>query len=122
MSETDLVMYAGDDRSFLLTITGLADVTGAEARFTAKRRLSDSDDEAIIALTTGGGEVEVVDATHIRVDVPRAATVALTRELRLVWDLKVALGGEVRTLPDPEFSRVSLGRLIVRRPVAITAP
>lgn len=113
-------MYRGDDRSFTITVSGI-DLTAADLRFTAKRRVSDDDSEALISLETPT-EVQVLSATQCLVNIPASATDALTSETRLVWDLQVVVGSEVRTLPDASRSRNALGTLLIRRDVTRTAP
>lgn len=121
MSDTDLVMYRGDDRAFTITLTGLADITGADCRFTAKRKVTDPDSDAIISLVTPT-EVEILSATQVRVNVPAASTADLTAQTRLFWDLQITLDGDTRTIPDPSLERDALGTLLIRMDVSRAAP
>lgn len=122
MSDTDWVLYRGDDRSWLLTVSGITGLdTATAARFTAKRNPADADSDAIVSLSLGSG-VTIPDATHIRVTIPAAATDSLDRESKLYWDIQVVVDGVTRTLPDPSTSRRTLGTLLVRRDVTRTAP
>lgn len=116
---TDLVMYRGDDRSFTVTVSGI-DLTAADSiRFTAKRRIGDADADAVITLETPT-EIEVTSATTCVVNIPATATADLTRETTLYWDLQVEIGGEVRTLPEPNRRQTTLGTLLIRRDVTRT--
>ena len=113
--DTDLVMYRGDDRTFTVTVTGI-DLTAAELTFTAKRHIGDSDDDAIIQLTTPT-DIEVTSATTADINIPASATEDLTRETLLYWDLQIVIGAELRTIPEPDRSRSTLGTLLIRRDV-----
>lgn len=126
MSDTDLVMYRGDDRSFTMTVTdngGPLDLAGATVRFTAKRKLADADDDAVIALDSGTGGVVITDAPGgvVRVDVGSADTAGLTKDEKLFWDLQVKdAAGKVRTSPDASLTATTLGTLRVRVDVTRT--
>jgi hypothetical protein len=118
---TDLVMYRGDDRSFTITTTGLPDLTGATIRFTAKRKVTDLDADAVISLVTPT-EVEIISATAFRVNIQAADTDALTKETLLIWDTQIVLANEVRTLPDASLDDSTLGTLLIRLDVTRAAP
>jgi len=66
MSEINLVAKRGDDEEYAITVTGSAgepfDLTDCELQFTAKRRLTDPDEEAVIVKTSGDG-IEVTNPT-----------------------------------------------------------
>lgn len=117
---TDLVMYRGDDRSFTVTTTGLPDLTSATIVFTAKRKITDADVDAVISLTTPT-EVEIISASSFRVNIPAAATVAIEKETKLFWDAQITLDGEIRTLPDASLSASTLGTLLIRMDVTRAA-
>jgi carbon monoxide dehydrogenase subunit G len=118
---TDLVMYRGDDRSFTISTTGLPDLTGATIKFTAKRKVTDLDADAVIALVTPT-EVEIVSASVFRVNIPAALTAAIEKETTLIWDTQIVIAGDVRTLPDAALSGSTLGTLLIRMDVTRTAP
>jgi hypothetical protein len=119
---TRLEMFRGDDESFDVSVyevdgTTPVDLTGATLRFTAKRRVSDADLDAVIELTTDDGTITVTNAGQgkARLDVPAAQTFDLTRDLRLLWDLQITdIADKVRT--------VATGDLIIRRDVTRTVP
>jgi hypothetical protein len=118
---SELEMYRGDDESFDIAVTkdGIAvDLTGASIRFTAKRRATDVDLEAVIAKTSAvAGGIVVTNALGgiARVDIVPADTEDLTASARLIWDLQAVDGtGKVRTLAD--------GTLIVHADVSRTKP
>ncbi len=127
MSDTDWVMYRGDDRSWQITVGGASpvDLTGAHLRWTAK--LSESDAAPAIELTSdpGGGIVIAPDPTTgvCTITIPASSTDGLSRQTRYVWDLQITdAAGNVRTLPDPDVARSTLGTLLVRLDLSRTAP
>lgn len=120
MAETDLVMYRGDDRSFTITTSGLPDLTGADIVFTAKRRVSDSDDDAVLRFVTPT-EVEITGVDTFKVNIPGASTNDLTKETKLYWDTQITIAGETRTLPDATLRDQTLGTLLIRPDVTRTA-
>jgi carbon monoxide dehydrogenase subunit G len=101
---TALSMTRGDDESFDVVVKTKAgvvvDITGMDLRFTAKRRVSDTDAQAVISKTTGAG-ITTTSAVNgaARIDVEAADTTALTATTRLTWDLQgTDETGTVRTL------------------------
>jgi hypothetical protein len=119
---TRLEMFRGDDESFDVVVTEADEVTrvdlsGADLRFTAKRKITDEDDAAIITLTTTDSTITVTDAANgeARLDVPAAQTDSLLKDSLLFWDLQVFdIADKTRT--------VASGQLIVRRDVSRTTP
>lgn len=118
---TDLVMYRGDDRSFTISTSGLPDLTGATIKFTAKRKTTDLDADAVISLVTPT-EVEIISASAFRVNIPAADTDGLTKETLLYWDTQIVISGDVRTLPDAALADSTLGTLLIRMDVTRAAP
>jgi hypothetical protein len=119
---TRLEMFRGDDESFDVVVTEADEVTrvdlsGADLRFTAKRKITDEDDAAIIVLTTTDSTITLTDAAQgeARLDVPAVQTDSLTKDSLLFWDLQVFdIADKTRT--------VASGQLIVRRDVSRTTP
>jgi hypothetical protein len=101
---TLLTMTRGDTRVFTVSLTdadGVAlDLTGLTITFTAKRRYSDLDDDAVLQKTSGAG-IEVLDAeagtATITIDPEDTADLELETLPTLAWDLQVENGGDVRT-------------------------
>jgi len=120
-----LRMYRGDDRTFTLTVRfdgAVADLSTAdEIRFTAKRRLSDAEAEAVVACVLFDGVELTTDGTDGKVDVTiRAAdTASQGAGTVLLWDLEVtrtlASGIEpsVRTWPEDDSGIPSPGKLVL---------
>lgn len=90
------------------------DISGAAARFTAKRSYADADDAAVVKLDMVAGGVEIANAAggEFRITVPASATAALDNvEQRLVWDVEMTKGGNTYTIAGgqwlvrPEVSR-----------------
>jgi hypothetical protein len=85
------------------------DLTGATVWFTAKKTLSDGDEEAPgFQLSTVAGGVEVIDpvAGLYRVTIPPSATVALEGPMVFQWDV------QVRTT-EPQTRTVARGTISV---------
>ena len=89
--------------------------------FTAKRRPTDDDADAVIRLTTPT-EIEILSASSFRVNIPASATDDIAKETKLVWDAQITLDGEKRTLPDASLSRATLGTLLIRMDVTRAVP
>lgn len=127
MGANDLVMYRGDDRPFPMKVAiggSPINLSGGSVTFTAKANLEDADADAVITLSTVDGSVTIVDgpAGLLRVDIPAIATAALPADTRLVWDLQIETAdGKVRTVPEPDPARPTLGTLTIRRRVKRTA-
>lgn len=109
---TYLYMDRGNDRAFQIDAT--IDLTGADARWVARRTRDDSgpivlqkteDDGLAIAVGTEGLATLTID---------RADTVNFERDTRLFWDLQITKDGDTRT--------VISGRLYVRAGVVTIAP
>jgi hypothetical protein len=121
MSDTDLVMYRGDDRTFTFTLTadGAAlDLTYAAIVFTAKRLPADAD--PVLSYSVGTG-VTVTDPTGgvctVSLSAVDTASLSITRDLRLVWDLQVTIDAVVRTFPEPSTFLRKWGSLVIQRDV-----
>jgi hypothetical protein len=105
----------GDDRSLTITATYPADhanagdpydLTGDKVVwFTAKRHLSDADEDAVILKETGEG-ISVLSPTNTaRVQIDAADTVGLPdQEIVLQFDVQVKDGTEVITIADGTLS------------------
>lgn len=117
---TYLSMYRGDDESFDVHVVDRdgvdVDLTGAELRFTAKRDVTDADNDAVISKTTGAGVTTVTAVEGLaRIDIDAADTDAMARGTLLVWDLQVVdTFDKVRT--------VASGSLRIMVDVSRTAP
>ena len=99
-----LTMDRGDRRSFDIALTRPdgtpLDLTALSLTFTAKRRLSDSDDQAVIQKTADAGIVVDADpTTGLAVLTLEPEDTELLTDLRtLRWDIQVDDGaGDVRT-------------------------
>lgn len=118
---TAFSMYRGDDEALELTLLDAdgvtpLDLTGCSIRFTAKRKDSDTDANAIIAKVTPS-EIEI-DANPLlglaTVYIVPADTSALTAKTKLLWDVQVTDGaGLVHTVATgtltilPDITRTS---------------
>jgi hypothetical protein len=112
-------MFRGDDRVLTVTIIeegGPLDLTGVLLRFTAKRKLTDADSDAVISKATGDGISHGMDPTL------GIATVTLDAEDTegeapgpLRWDVQLTDGdGLVRT--------IATGRLVLLADASVTVP
>ena len=117
---TALSMTRGDDESFDVVVKNKAgavvDITGMSLRFTAKRRVTDPDDDAVITTTTGSG-LTTTNASQgqARIDIDAADTDDLTETVVLSWDIQGTDElNKVRTLAH--------GRLRIGADVSRTAP
>jgi len=104
---------------FTCTVLGApADITGYQFRFTGKRRLSDSDAQAALLKTTGGGGIEITNAVAGLLTVFLApgdfSSLSSVRET-LLCDLQgVSPAGDVFTMEK--------GTLLIRSDVSLTVP
>jgi hypothetical protein len=110
----------GDTATFTIALTDSEgaplDLTGLELTFTAKSRLHDADEDALVVKTVGEGiEVDEDPTTGIAtLTILPEDTLDFVDAYRLVWDLQVDNGaGEIRT--------PLTGRLVVSADVTITA-
>jgi hypothetical protein len=98
---TYLSMTRGDTQTFTLTLVDGSgdplDLTDVALTFTAKRRYSDSDDDAVIRKTVDDGIVVDEDPTTglatVTIDPPDTSSLTARS---LVWDIQVD-DGDVRT-------------------------
>jgi hypothetical protein len=100
----------GDTRP--LTVTLPQDITGISLWFTAKHRLSDADDDAVLRKSTDEGSITIPVGTDgiALVDVDASDTESLTRTTRLYYD--------VQTLDDGgTIDTVAHGRLVIHADV-----
>jgi len=115
---TNLSMIRGDTRSFALTLTDGAgsplDLTDVTLTFTAKLRLTDADDEAIIVKTDADG-IEISDdpsdgMATLTIDPEDTEVLGYSRSL--YWDLQVedALGA----VQTPLSGRLSIRADVTR--------
>ena len=101
----ELSMMRGDSKTYTFALTDAdgdaLDLAAASVWFTAKRRLSDADDDAVFNLSVGTGITIGTPASggEVTVDLPAANTTALPdRRTELRYDLQVKLaGGEAQT-------------------------
>lgn len=100
---TALSMTRGDRAAFAIALTEddvALDLTDLTVTFTAKYRITDADDDAVIVATVGAG-LELVGTAEdgtLTLTVESAQTVDITRDRPLVWDIQTDDGaGDVRT-------------------------
>lgn len=116
-----LRMYRGDTQLLDVVVVDEAgaavDISGSDIRFTAKRKPSDPDLDAIITKTLGSG-IDLVGgglAGECQVTIDPVDTDSLTKQTTLTWDLQlVDGGGAVKT--------AAFGRLMVLVDISRTAP
>lgn len=92
----------GDDEELEVTVTedGVAqDITDAVIKFTAKEDLADTDEEAVIALSTATGEVVLTDAENglFTVYIDNETTAALSPR-NYYYDIQMTLDGNKTTI------------------------
>ncbi len=123
MRSTELTMHRGDAPSWRFLITDEdhpegTDLTGVlQVRFTAKRRASDLDADAVISKTVGAGVTITAPATsgYVEVALVPGDTSGEESAVTLVWDLQVTgAGGDPHT--------VAFGTLLVQPDISRTAP
>jgi hypothetical protein len=110
-----LEIRRGDTRP--LTITLSQDATGIDLWFTAKRRVTDSDDDAVLRKSTDEGSITIPVGTGgiALVDVDASDTESLTATTRLYWD--------VQTVDDDgTIDTVAHGRMVIHADITRTAP
>lgn len=91
-----LILTRGDDRTLELTIVdkegAAVNLTDTYLWFTAKVSLNDSDDEAVIFKTTGGGGITITDASGGLAEITLAPIDTINipgrQSLTLFWDLQ----------------------------------
>lgn len=96
MRDQELTMFRGDAKAWGFTITDPddpdlpVDITSASVTFTAKRKASDDDDDAIVQKSVGSG-VTITDGPNGRcsVQLQESDTDDLTVPLTLRWDLEI---------------------------------
>lgn len=116
---TLLSMTRGDQQAFEVAFTdadGLAvDLTGVTLTFTAKRRPTDADVDAVISITStdGGIAVNANPATGLAtLTLEPADTEDLTNLRSLYWDIQLDDGaGDVRT---PSSGRLAISSDVTR--------
>lgn len=122
MRPTELSMSRGDSASWRFQVTDVDNPTGTDlstvlgVRFTAKRRVSDVDADAVIRKTVGSG-VTITDAATgmIEVALVPGDTSAETAACTLLWDIQVTGAAS-----DPHT--VASGTLRVDLDVTLTVP
>ena len=116
MTSTRLSMTRGDGRTFVLTLADEATfLAGDTVRFTAKRRRTDADADAVIIKTSPDDITFVADEATATVTIDPADTADLEVTTLLVFDWQVTASGG-----DPVT--VERGTLLVRADVGITTP
>lgn len=118
MSEINLNAHRGDDEEYAITVTGTDggpfDLTNCAVQFTAKRRLRDPDEDAVIIKDLDDG-IEVTNASGglATLRLASADTVGLpAQRTSLYYDIQV-------TDEDGLISTPIEGRLIVRPDVTV---
>lgn len=88
------------------------DISGHTLRFTAKDRLEDPDNLAVLSGSTAGGQITITDGPGglARVVIPAAASAAFTSDRALYWDVQI-------TDPDGRNRTLDSGILDVVRDV-----
>src|SRR5690348_9125485 len=109
---TYLAMTRGDDR--VLTIQASDDLTGADVTFSAKRRLTDGDEDAIIRKFSSDGIELDTDTTIALVSIDHADTVDVVHRV-LHWDVQVIDD-------ESKVHTVASGRLAIRPDVTQAGP
>lgn len=99
---TLLSMTRGDTGVFQVTLTDSAGdplvLTDRELTFTVKRRLSDSDDDALIQKTVGEGIVVSEDEPGVAtITIDPVDTSGIANGPSLYWDIQVQADDDVRT-------------------------
>lgn len=99
---TLLSMTRGDTGVFQVTLTDSAGdplvLTDRELTFTVKRRLLDSDDDALIQKTVGAGIVVADAETGVAtITIDPADTSEIANGPSLYWDIQVQADDDVRT-------------------------
>lgn len=91
------------------------DLTGAAIRFTAKRKNTDDDDDAVIVHTVSDG-ISVTDDVNgiFQLRLETDDTDDLTKATTLLWDVQITSGGQPLT--------VAFGELVIRPDVGRTVP
>jgi hypothetical protein len=111
-------LFRGNDRTLTVTAKDPEDgsdfsLTGATVWFTAKRHVTDPDEEAVFSKKTGGGGIVVLaepDNNQARVSINRVDTADLPFR-------KVELECDVQTLIEGKAHTVARGILVVKPPV-----
>lgn len=115
-----LSMYRGDTETFKVDIvavdTGLPlDLSGLDLRFTAKRKVTDADLDAVIVKTSGAGIELGIPTGEALITVDPADTDDLAKTTTLLWDVQVTdVLGVVKT--------AATGRLRILADVSRTTP
>ena len=117
----ELKLTRGDTKTFEFTVTkertkAVWNLASHTAWFTAKRKITDLDAEAVFQKTSAAGDITFPDAANGRLDVKvePADTSSLTKDEVLLWDLQIKdASSNVYT--------VASGTLRVSRDVTITS-
>lgn len=98
------------------------DVTGAGLRWMAKRRVDDTDEDAVLTASSADGTLVFVDAIagRLRFAIPASTMLGLDPERLLVWTLEVSLAGTITRFPD-DFQDAP-GKLIIAPSVVTALP
>jgi hypothetical protein len=126
---TDLVMYRGDDRDFLVTITDDSlpfDLSGYSVMATFRADIDDADPVFVLdsSVALGAGfqididADQITNAGQLTLHVREADTIGLERGLTLLGDIQLTdIDGLIRTAPEPAFGHSTLIRLKIRADV-----
>ena len=110
-----LTAVIGDTEVIVLPVmkSGAAwTVTDAEAWFYGKRKLTDSDADAVLSASTDASTIAVSGST-VTVSVPASQTDDLTRDTVLFWACRIKeTGGQVTTIDRGEL-KMELGAVTV---------
>jgi hypothetical protein len=121
MSTTRLTLPRGDTGLWEFTVTqpdGTTPqpITGCTITFSAKRRSSDADADAVVSKSTPS-DVEIVDGPGgiVRVHLVPGDTEDLDAPMTLLWDLQIVDGlGNVWTVPSEGHGELRIVRDITR--------
>jgi hypothetical protein len=111
---SDIRMKRGDSTPFKFQVKDAndvpVDVTGADFWWTAKDRVADADNVAVIAKTKAGGGIVVTNQTlgQAEVRLVPADTSGFTDNRVLLWDLQIKdQSGKVQTLDSGKLTVVA---------------
>src|SRR5688572_21453073 len=118
-----LSLIRGDDEVLSVTVlepgstTDPLDITGIQSlRFTIKRKVTDADADALVALEVGDGiTIDDPSIGAVTIEIDSALTNDLTNSFSGVWDLQlVDAVGRIQTIKK--------GTVVIDRDVTRTAP
>ncbi len=103
MGANAIQMFKGDDRTLQLSVTGVADISGATLMMTVKTDPSLPDAQASIQLSTAQpSEIQVTGATTATINLAPAHMSGLDARA-YVYDIEMQLAGKTHTLAKDDF-------------------